>query len=182
MDLVHPFTWLSPAARLPVFVALVVLTFVVLGLMASNGPLKKQGPGKKGIVDFELAGTLDGAQTILDDWGERGKLIAGLNLGMDYLYLVVYSSCISLGCVLVAQALAGRVAFLGPAGIVLAWAQFGAGLLDAVENYALIRLLLGPERAVWPPLARWCAIPKFVVVIAGLAFALIGGVFALVWS
>jgi hypothetical protein len=178
----NPFAWLPGPLRLPVFVALVLLTFAVGGLMASNGRLKKQGTRKKGIIDFEVVGTLKGARCILEDWGERGRLIVGLDLGMDYLFLVVYSICISLGCALIARGLFGRVPFLGTAGLVLAWAQFGAALLDAVENYALIRLLLGSERAFWPVLARGCAIPKFVIVIAGLAFILIGGPFALAWS
>jgi hypothetical protein len=51
-----------------------------------------------------------------------------------------------------------RSEFGGLVGVVLAWAQRGTALLDAVENWALIRLLLGSERAFWPPLARWRAI------------------------
>jgi hypothetical protein len=181
MNLLHPFTWLPDAARAPALLALVVLTLAVGGLMLSNGRLKKHGSGPKGIVDFELVGTLDGARAILAGWGIQGQLIAALNLGMDYLYLVAYSSAISLGVVLAAECITGRSAFWGLVGIILAWAQFGAALLDAVENYALIRLLLGSDRAFWPPLARGCAIPKFAIVIAGLVYLLGGGVIALIW-
>jgi hypothetical protein len=46
--------------------------------------------------------------------------------------------------------------------------------LGAVENVALIRLLLGDERALWPVLALWCARPKFADVYAGLAFTVLG--------
>ena len=41
----------------------------------------------QGIVSYELAGTLPRAQEILASWGERGRLFAGVGLGLDYLYL-----------------------------------------------------------------------------------------------
>ena len=66
------------------------------------------------------------------------------------------------------------IRFLAALGATLAWAQFGAAALDAVENYALIRLLLGDRSPRWPPLARWCALPKFAIVAAGLVYVLVG--------
>jgi hypothetical protein len=48
-----------------------------------------------------------------------------------------------------------------------------------VENYALIRVLLGSPSALWPAVARWCAIPKFLLVAAGLVYLLVGVVAAL---
>jgi hypothetical protein len=176
MDLLHPFVWIPPSARLPVFVVLTLLTLAVMaGLMALNRRLKRRKAAKKGIVEFELAGELDRARSILRVWGSAGKVVAGLSLGLDYLYLVLYANAIGLGCVLVGAGLGPRAGFLSAAGSVLAWAQYGAALLDAVENWALIRLLLGKERALWPAVAFWCALPKFAAVIAGLAYVLIGG-------
>ena len=55
---------------------------------------------------------------------------------------------------------------------------FLAFLLDAAENYFLIRLLLGDRQALWPTLARWCAIPKFGLVLAALAYLAGGGLFS----
>jgi hypothetical protein len=54
-----------------------------------------------------------------------------------------------------------------------------AALLDAVENYALIRVLLGSNLVIWPKVAKWCAVPKFVIVAAGLAYILIGALISL---
>jgi hypothetical protein len=65
-------------------------------------------------------------------------------------------------------------------GTLLAWAQFGAALLDALENYALIQVLLGSQQALWPVVARWCAIPKFLIVAAGLVYVGIGTVSVMV--
>jgi hypothetical protein len=95
-----------------------------------------------------------------------------LSLGVDYLFLVSYSITVGLGCVLLARSLSTRSPFLHSIGMILAWGQIGAGLLDALENYALIRILLGSERAYWPVVARWCAIPKFLIVSAGIIYIL----------
>ncbi len=65
-------------------------------------------------------------------------------------------------------------------GIALSWGQLLAALLDAVENYALIRLLLGSTGKLWPDLARWCAVPKFLLVGAGLVYVIFGAVLAMV--
>jgi hypothetical protein len=102
-----------------------------------------------------------------------------LSLGLDYLYLVAYASAIALGCVMVARRLSGRGEFLPLVGVVLAWAQFGAALLDCVENYALIRVLLGSQQELWPVVARWCAIPKFLIVALGLVYVGIGFVWVM---
>jgi len=59
-------------------------------------------------------------------------------------------------------------------GVFLAWAQFIAAILDAVENYALIRVLLGSSQNLWPALARFCAGPKFFIVTAGLLYVIFG--------
>ena len=112
----------------------------------------------------------------LYEWGERGRVYAGLNLGLDYLFMVAYAGAIGLGCALVADRLAGGNSLLSLVGRALAWGQFGAALLDAIENYALIRLLLGSEGAVWPALAKWCAFFKFAIVALGLAYVAIGAV------
>ena len=81
---------------------------------------------------------------------------------------------------LVARSLSPRVASLSSLGVLLAWAQFGAGLLDAVENYGLIQVLLGSQQAFWPVLARWCAIPKFLIVAAGLVYVGVGAILAVI--
>lgn len=174
----HPFEWLTPFQQKRAFIGLLVLTLVVLaGLRALDAPLRtKLSPS--GIVSFELAGELGLAQSMIQTWGQGGQVYAGLSLGLDYLFMVAYAGCIGLACVLVAQSLLGRVEFLPALGALLAWAQLGAALLDAVENYALIQLLLGSQRQLWPALARGCAEPEFLIVVAGLVY-IAGG--AAVW-
>jgi hypothetical protein len=171
---IHPFVWLSASGQKRGFIVLLALTLAVMvSLNALGRPLNTEA-APSGIVSFELAGRLSVAQRMVESWGQRGQVYAGLNLGLDYLFMVAYSSCISLGCVLVARRLSRRINFLSSGGVLLAWTQFVAALLDAVENYALIRILLGSQQELWPAVARWCAMPKFLIVGAGLLYVAIG--------
>jgi hypothetical protein len=47
-------------------------------------------------------------------------------------------------------------------------------LLDAVENYALIGILIKTAPDYFPAIAKWCAIPKFLLVVAGLFYLVAG--------
>jgi len=178
MKLRHPFEWLSVSGQNRAFLVLFLFTLVVMASMqVLGGPLSTEA-APAGIVSFELAGELARAQSMVESWGETGQIYAGLSLGLDYLFMVAYACAIALGCVLVARSLSQRVRFLSTVGVVLAWAQFGAALLDAVENYTLIRVLLGSQQELWPGVARWCAVFKFLIVAVGLVYVLIGAVIA----
>jgi hypothetical protein len=170
----HPFAWLSPSAQRRAFAILAPLTVaVMLALDAIGRPLATEA-APLGIVSFEFAGDLESAARMLASWGEAGRVRAGLSLGLDFLFLVLYASAIGLGCKGVARRLAPPGTLAHRTGTGLAWGQVAAAALDAVENVALIRLLLGSRDALWPSLAWGCAAVKFALVIAGLAYVLLG--------
>jgi len=170
----HPFIWLSESGQNRAFIPFVVLTLLVMAsLQVLGGPLKTE-TAPAGIVSFEFAGETRSAQSMVESWGELGRVYAGLNLGLDYLFLVSYASAIGLGCVLVGRRTFRWVPWVGWLGIGLSWGLWLAALLDAVENYALVRVLLGSAAEGFPLLARWCAIPKFLLVGAGLVYILVG--------
>ena len=98
------------------------------------------------------------------------SMLDGLAMGGGFALLLC-----ALGCAVVARGLSWRSARAAALGVGLAWALFAAALLDAVENYALIQLLLGASSEHWAPLAGWCALPKFAIVAAGLVYLLAGG-------
>lgn len=174
----HPFAWIDIQAQKVAFWPLLVLALLLMAAQQSlGGPLMTKA-APSGIVSFELAGSLTHARDMLESWGPTGRVYAGLSLGTDYMFLVAYSIAISLGCVLVSRGFSRRLSFLSALGIVLAWAMFGAALLDAVENYALIQVLLGTQQSHWPALARICAICKFLIVGLGLLYVLLG---AMTW-
>lgn len=178
----HPLTWIRPTCERGFLGFAAAITLVLMVAMNSIGRPLQTPDSPLGIVSFQLAGDLDRAQRMVSTWGESGRLAAGLSLGLDFLFLFAYPALIGLTCVLVARSLQARLRGVAALGVVLAWALPAAGVLDAVENYALIRLLLGASQPAWPAVAQWCAVVKFAIVGAGLAFVLIFGAAAIVLS
>ena len=175
----HPFVWIREPSRkimFWLFAGLAVLTLLALQLL--GGPLKTDA-SPAGIVSFELAGNSAKTEGILEAWDSSARVYAGLNLGLDFLFIDAYVGAIGLGCALVGAVLERRSRLLGAAGTYLAWAVVLAGVLDCVENYALIRLLLGSRQAWLAAMAQWCAVPKFLIVLAGLVFVALGSAFSL---
>ena len=150
--------------------ALTLVTFI--GMQITNAPLKTEvAPG--GIITFELVGTLEGSQQIINSWQGEAMTWAGINMGLDFLFLALYGVTIAMACMLVSERLPDpRMKKLG---VWLAVGILAAVLLDIVENLALIQLLLGSDCEILPVLAKWCAIPKFLLVLLSLLYAL-GGV------
>lgn len=126
------------------------------------------------IIDFELAGTLAKAQEMLATWHKNNAMNAlFFLLGFDYFFMVTYSIALWFGCLHVATKFSGGFQmFL----VALAWSQPVAGLLDAVENGALYHLASGSVDALLPVIAKYAAIPKFAIALAGVLFW-IGGSF-----
>ena len=172
----HPFLWLRDSSRRVTFwvsTALALLTMIVLQLLGA--PLRTEA-SLSGIVSFELAGSLAKIEAILASWDPTTRIYAGLNLGLDYLFIGAYVGAIGLGCVLVAESLGRHGRLLGAAGVLLAWGMLLAGALDCVENYALIKLLLGSQANILAVVARSCAIPKFLIVLLGLLYVILGAI------
>jgi hypothetical protein len=168
------FERLPAHARGRLLTLFLVATFAVWGVsLLVNAPLTTR-MAPSGIVSFEIAGTLERAHAILQSWGERERLLAAFGLGLDYLFLCTYSTFFALACYSAgeaARAVGSRMASLsGP----LAWAQWIAAGFDAVENMALLFLLLGETSQFWPALASWCASVKFALIGAGLIFIIWG--------
>ena len=174
MRTIHPFQWLSPSMRGKFFVVALALTlFLLVSLNAINGPLTTP-EAPLGILSFELAGDLDRAELVIASWSNEAQIYAALSLGLDYLYLFAYPLALGLGCILVAERLGKHSFRLFNIGAIAAWVIIGAAPLDALENYALIRILVGNAYAWWPPIAQICAIPKFIAVALALLYILIG--------
>ena len=138
----HPFLCLPSTDRNVLVVssaALTVFGMVVLWL-ADPGRLGGKGPS---VVGFELAGTAAKAKKIMDDWGEFGRVVAAFNLGFDYVFILGYSTLMTLGCLWASQRHSGWV--LLNLGVLFAWLQWLAGALDCIEDASLLRMLFhGP--------------------------------------
>lgn len=165
-----PFDRCSDSARKRTLVIALVLSLVLLTAMRILDAPLRTAAAPRGIVSFELAKDGSASRQILDSWNAHAKTHAALSLGLDYLFLIVYAVFISMACVQVGRALQRRSPSLARLGGILAWAQFLAAILDAIENLALIFLLLNSERLWLPAVARGCAIIKFTIVGAGFIY------------
>jgi len=162
----HPLAALAPEKRIRWFVPLLIATLLLTFLF------RFIGPSQPTIVDFELAGSMPKAQTIIDAWSETDRIRAGFSLGIDYLYMPVYSTTIALACVLAAWVLKSKA--WRSIGLLLAWGLWAAAIFDAIENVALLTILLGNNVAPWPQIAQICATIKFALILAGLLYAVAG--------
>jgi len=175
----HPFESIPAGKRRPLFALLLILTLIVMGVLQSvDGSLRSE-VAPQGIVSFELAGDVAAAREILDSWGSQARVRAGFSLGFDFLFLALYSTTIACACAWISAALRGSVRPLALLGLLLAWGQWLAALLDAIENTALLITLLDVPAPPWPQIAYWCAIVKFTLVLLGLFYVILGGVWAI---
>ena len=153
---------------------LILITLISMFVMNwISAPLNTPA-APNGIISFELAGTREAIHSILASWDTEAQLTASLSLGLDYLFLVIYSTAIGMGCIWASGVFTPRGSFLVTTGVLLAWGQWLAALMDGVENAALIRLILGEIQSPWPQIARICAIIKFSLIALGLLYVFLG--------
>ncbi len=178
--MLEPYKWLSDTAQRSTLLISFLLSLTLLTAMHSLDQTLITQTAPRGIVSFELAGSIEKTRQILNEWGPEGKAYATLSLGLDYLFLIVYALFISLACIRIARHLKSRFSFVAAWGFVLGWALFLAALLDAIENFALIKLAFESQHESWPIIARWCAVIKFGIVGVGLVYILSGVLFIIV--
>ena len=185
----HPLHSIPRASRKRFFficLALTLVLYVVFGIL--DAPLRSEA-APMGIVSFELAGTPQAAREITDSWKQMSLLLsatadrpnpyivntpyvfAAFGLGLDYLFMPVYALALAFGTLLAAQKHTG---WIQPLAAAAGYGAFAAVLFDAVENYALLRVLLGAVESGYPALASFCAIVKFGLIGFGILAALAG--------
>ena len=161
----HPLNSIPQGKRLATFLSLLVAT------VALSAILQAIGPSTPNIVDFELAGSIGAASSIINAWDIAAQLRASFGLGLDYLFIPVYSTTIALACVWGAGVLSGRK--WRALGMLLAWGLWLAAAFDAIENLALIVMLFGTVADPYPQMAFICATCKFSLIILGLVYIVI---------
>ena len=122
-----------------------------------------------GIISFELAKTLERSQEILDSWSPLAKVFAGLSLGFDFLFLLIYTLFISI----LIHNLNDRLwigKYFYKIGGILIWTMFIAAVFDAIENICLIKLLTGSLNQYWAHGAYYFALAKFLLISISLLY------------
>lgn len=170
----HPFQSIPVNQRAKVFWPLLVVTLFLMVLLNVEGKPMVTPAAPLGIVSYELAGSVPKAQQILASWDQQAQLSAAFSLGLDYVFMLVYSAAIGLACIWTADALHRRGWPLASFGAPLAWGMWLAAALDAIENVALVVILFGTLQTPWPEIARVCAIFKFGLIFLGLVYAFFG--------
>jgi hypothetical protein len=158
--------------RRSIFLVTLLLTVVVFWLM--DAPLKTEH-APFGIVSLELARYPEIADRVITSWDVTQQAAATTGVYWDFLWLLCYSTTISLACVWAAGVFS-RSSYLVSIGYALAWLLWLAALLDVAENVALLQMLGGATQPPWPALAYWCALAKFDIIFLGLVYVLAGAV------
>ena len=186
----HPLENIPSTSRKPLFWAFLAGTLILFAIFRILDAPLRTAAAPNGIVSFELAGTPFQAQAIIDSWHEMAFLVssvegepvpgfvsrayafAAFGLGVDYLFMPVYATALAFGILLAAGK---HGSWFARFGAWLGWGVYAAALFDAVENYALARMLLMNQ--VWSPypeVAAFSASVKFVLLSLGLVYALVG--------
>jgi len=167
----HPLELVPQTLRKPLFFFFLALTLAIFGLFRSlDAPLQTlAAPG--GIVSYELAGSFDGSQALLNSWDANARLFAAFGLGFDFLFMPVYALALSLGLLLAGS---DKPKGFNALTVWLGWGALFAALFDAVENYALWQILIGNLSPALPQVAAFCATVKFALLLSGLTVSLLG--------
>ena len=148
-----------------------IILFLVLSYF--DIPLKTT-VAPNGFISFELAKNIDTSISIISSWDLTAKINAGLSLGIDFLFLAVYSIFFASACFLIAQKFINQNDWLYKTGLLLAKLQFVVVLFDAIENVALIQLLLGSYNGLYSSIAYYFASIKFIIIAVCIIYIIIG--------
>ncbi len=131
-----------------------------------------------GIISFELAKDVNLTQSIIDTWNQNHVLgIAGLSIGFDFLYLIIYAFFLSLLIFLIGKPWKSPV--------VRRMTQFFiyliviAAFFDVLENIGLIQILTGSIDQQWVSMAYYFAFLKFILISFCLAYIIVNGLIVL---
>lgn len=175
----HPLTRINANILKSIFWILFGLTIGLMIIMSLVGAPLTTASAPRGIVSFEFAGSLESAAMIVRSWDEAVRILAAFSIGLDFLFLVLYSTTIGLACLWSGGILAERKWSLAALGEPLAWGQWFAALLDIVENIALMVMLVtfvqaGYIHELVPRITQIVAGIKFTLVFLGLTYTFLG--------
>lgn len=172
--------WQSPSV---VITAAATAFVIMIVLSRLHAPLADGVPAELKsrwgiIVDFELAGTEAKSREFIESWKGSERIRVGFGLGLDYLLIAAYVIGSFGALTLIGRILGehrGRHSMFARAAVAIAWGAVAAGLLDAIENAALLRILLrGPEGS-WAQTAASCAGLKFILLAVAMTAVLLLG-------
>ncbi len=174
MGRAHPLSRLGSDTRRKTFWVLLIATVLWTIVLSFFDQPVQNDVAPIGMVSFELARTPETAAAMLDSWNHKAQLHLALNLGLDFVYMVLYSTTIAIGCLWITDVPAakarGPMATLIPVGTTMAWLALLAAVADAFENLSLFQVLVAGAVAPWPAVAFTFALIKFCFLAVTLVF------------
>jgi hypothetical protein len=149
----------------------IALVALLLAMAPAEERMREDGPG---IVAFELAGSQERADEILDEWGSEGQDAAREQLLIDFAFLIAYGTFLVLAVAAVRDLSSrrGRTRLAAIGAVIVPFGALAAAF-DAVENACLLAVLDGAGSA-FPTLATIFAATKFALLAAAIAYLLVG--------
>jgi hypothetical protein len=171
----HPFESIS-SNRLQTAFWLFTATTALLLIVDGTIYVRLTNPvATLGILSLELASTPDRLSQVVNSWAEGPKSGMIFSLGLNSLCLLTLTNAIAAACTIVEKHQSGLLSSLGP---LLAWAQWLAAVIWAVQNSLMAWGVLVHPTPFTTALSASLAIAKFTLVGAGILYAIIG---SLLW-
>ena len=172
----------SPVAlRALFFFSLAASVAVVAALEKLNGALRNS-VASQGVMSLELARTLDRQRQLLASWGPSARLRLAFSIGLDFFCVVAFLSALALACIWLAAALRRRRTVGSQLGVVVAWTLGIMGAFWMLQNVLLASALFGHRTELTAEITYWCALLKFTVMAAAVAYLALGAVALLIRS
>ena len=153
------------------FWSFVGLLLSYLGLNIIDGILQN-GNLNFGIIAFELASDFSASNKIIQEWSSRNVLhLASFSLGFDYLFMLFYVLFLAIWTSILSDGFYTKTAKIIAVSAISIFII--AGILDGIENYALLKLLGNSSGKAWSGIAFYCASVKFVLIGLGIIYNLI---------
>lgn len=149
---------------------IILIVLLIGGTIVSRQVSKPFKEKEYGGLDIEFAGNKEKAKKIVDYFKDE-NVDVNQHLRWDNFYIVLYSLCLALACVMCASAMGG--AFPSGFYLFLAWCAFVAGLMDYIENYSISLMLKEIKSDTLPQIAFWSASIKFLLIGGCILFVLI---------
>jgi hypothetical protein len=134
---------------------------------------------QNGIISFELAKNVSKSKSIIEAWDFVAKTAAGLSLGFDFLFLIVYSSFIAL-LIFKLNKILWKNHWFYKLGRILIWFVFIAAFFDIVENIALIKIILGDLNQNWASIAYYFVMLKFSIIVICIFYIIFNGLLLII--
>jgi len=150
-----------------------ILLLISIAVMRYFDNFLINGVSKYGIVSFELAKESYGSGEIINSWNSMAKTAAGLSLGFDFFFLLIYASFLSMMTFIINKRLFKNFTKNNLSKFIIL-IPFIAAFFDVLENIALIKLLLGDLEQKWSTMAYYFALIKFGLLAFVICYILIG--------